>query len=64
MSNTAKIILVKIRAKIEEMATLKSFIEIPQDSDWTIHNIPFGIFSTLENTTPRPGTAIGEHVRP
>lgn len=42
---------------------LASWVPVPEGCDWTIHNIPFGIFSTLTNTTPRPGTAIGEHVR-
>ena len=36
-------------------------IDIPLDSDFSIHNIPFGIFST-ENTAPRVGVAIGNHV--
>ena len=36
-------------------------IDIPLDSDFSIHNIPFGIFST-GNTAPRVGVAIGNHV--
>ena len=36
-------------------------IDIPSNSDFSIHNIPFGIFST-ENTAPRVGVAIGNHV--
>ncbi|KAF3199348.1 hypothetical protein TWF106_003841 [Orbilia oligospora] len=39
-----------------------SFITIPQDSDFTLANIPFGVFSTPTNSTPRPCTAIGNHV--
>jgi hypothetical protein len=51
-------------SKRPKMASrLVSWVPVPADCDWTIHNIPFGIFSTLTNTTPRPGTAIGEHVR-
>ncbi len=36
-------------------------IDIPQGSDFSIHNIPFGIFST-KGTTARVGVAIGEHI--
>ena len=36
-------------------------INIPENSDFSIHNIPFGIFST-EERSPRIGVAIGEHI--
>jgi len=36
-------------------------INIPENSDFSIHNIPFGIFSTQERS-PRTGVAIGEHI--
>ncbi len=36
-------------------------INIPPDSDFSIHNIPFGIFSTA-NSSPRVGVAVGEHI--
>ena len=36
-------------------------INVPDNSDFTIDNIPFGIFST-QGTPPRAGVAIGEHV--
>ncbi len=36
-------------------------IEIPENSDFSIHNIPFGIFSTPDRS-PRAGVAIGEHI--
>lgn len=36
-------------------------INIPQDSDFSIHNIPFGIFSTSSRST-RVGVAIGDHI--
>lgn len=38
-----------------------SWIEVPQDSDFSIHNIPFGIFRTQEGTV-QAGVAIGEYV--
>ncbi len=36
-------------------------IEIPSNSDFSEHNLPFGIFST-EGIKPRVGMAIGDHV--
>lgn len=36
-------------------------IEIPENSDFSIHNIPYGIFST-QDRSPRVGVAIGEHI--
>lgn len=36
-------------------------INIPENSDFSIHNIPFGIFST-EDRSPRAGVAVGEHI--
>ncbi|MEL7120320.1 MAG: fumarylacetoacetase [Bacteroidota bacterium] len=36
-------------------------IEIPANSDFSIHNLPFGIFST-PNTAPRAGVAIGDFI--
>ncbi len=36
-------------------------IHIPENSDFSIHNIPFGIFSTSERS-PRAGVAIGDHI--
>ncbi len=34
---------------------------IPQNTDFTIHNLPFGIFST-QGTEPRAGVAIGDQI--
>lgn len=36
-------------------------INIPENSDFSIHNLPFGVFST-EDRSPRAGIAIGEHI--
>ncbi len=41
--------------------SLESWIEIPQDSDFTLANIPFGIFSD-SFAGPRVGTRIGDTV--
>ncbi len=43
------------------MSTLSSWINIPENSDFSIHNLPYGIFSTTD-TAPRAGVAIGEHI--
>ena len=36
-------------------------IDIPVDSPFTIHNIPFGVISTQEEQAPRCATAIGNY---
>lgn len=36
-------------------------INIPQSSDFSIHNLPYGIFSTA-TSSPRIGVAIGEYI--
>lgn len=41
---------------------LTSFIEIATDSDFSIHNLPYGIFSEDDNNNRRAGVAIGEYV--
>ncbi|WP_093026111.1 fumarylacetoacetase [Pustulibacterium marinum] len=40
---------------------MKSWVDIPADSDFTIYNIPFGIFKTADKQ-PRMGTAIGDYM--
>lgn len=39
-----------------------SFIEVPEGHDFSIHNLPYGIFSTYSNPTKRVGVAIGDYV--
>lgn len=39
----------------------KSWIEVPENSDFPLQNIPFGIIAP-ENKTPRPATRIGDTV--
>jgi fumarylacetoacetase len=41
---------------------LKSFIDVAEQSDFPIQNLPFGIFSTAEHTQARAGVAIGDQV--
>lgn len=40
---------------------LKSWVEVPKDSDFQIQNLPFGIFKT-RYLSPVAGVAIGNHV--
>ncbi|ETI27211.1 fumarylacetoacetase [Cladophialophora carrionii CBS 160.54] len=39
---------------------MNSLSHVPEDSAFTIDNIPFGVFSTREDPTPRCATAIGD----
>lgn len=40
---------------------MNTWVQIPQNSDFTIHNIPFGIFS-INNSNKHVGIAIGDSV--
>lgn len=41
---------------------LKSFIAVSKDNHFPIQNLPFGIFSSKEDSTKRMGVAIGDYV--
>ena len=41
---------------------LQSFIDVPQDSDFSIHNLPYGVFRPSATAAPRIGVAIGDAV--
>lgn len=41
---------------------MKSFVTVPENSDFPIQNLPYGVFSTKEDSRHRLGVAIGEHV--
>lgn len=43
-------------------ALMRSFIPHTQDSLFSLHNLPYGIFYDENNIQPRAGTAIGEFV--
>lgn len=45
----------------ENDPSLKSWIEIPDNSDFPIQNLPFGVFS-VGSEAPRPGVALGDYV--
>lgn len=44
------------------MQTIPTWLDIPADSDFSIHNLPFGVFSTQNTPFPRIGVAIGEYI--
>ncbi|XP_062946639.1 fumarylacetoacetase isoform X2 [Cynocephalus volans] len=39
-----------------------SFIPVAENSDFPIHNLPYGVFSTKGNPRPRIGVAIGDQI--
>lgn len=41
---------------------LKSWIDVPKGSDFTIQNLPFGIFIPKSENSPRVGVALGDKV--
>jgi fumarylacetoacetase len=41
---------------------LKSFVPVPRDSHFPIQNLPYGVFTTPANYSPRIGVAIGDQV--
>jgi fumarylacetoacetase len=42
--------------------TLRSFIPVDPTSDFSIQNLPYGVFSTKAGLAPRVGVAIGDYV--
>jgi fumarylacetoacetase len=42
--------------------TLRSFIDVDASSDFPIQNLPYGVFSTAADPSPRVGVAIGDQV--
>ncbi|KIH52780.1 putative fumarylacetoacetase, partial [Ancylostoma duodenale] len=41
---------------------MKSFVPVPEGSDFPIQNCPYGVFSTKDNAKHRIGVAIGESI--
>ncbi|XP_046398911.1 fumarylacetoacetase [Ischnura elegans] len=41
---------------------MHSFVKYPQDCDFPIENLPYGVFSTIGNASHRIGVAIGDQV--
>lgn len=44
-----------------QLSELTSWVDVPEDSDFSIYNIPFGVFKTGKSA-PRCCTAIGDYV--
>ena len=40
---------------------MASWVNIPEDSDFSLYNLPYGVFSTSQSS-PRVGVAIGDQV--
>lgn len=47
---------------MSEYNSMKSFINTDKGSDFPVQNIPFGIFKSKNNQTPRAGSAIGDYI--
>ncbi|CAK5033377.1 unnamed protein product [Meloidogyne enterolobii] len=43
-------------------SSLSTFIQVPPTSDFTIYNLPYGVFTTLDNQKKRIGVAIGDEI--
>ena len=41
---------------------MKTFVPVPENSDFPIENLPYGVFSTAQNDRHRIGVAIGEFI--
>jgi fumarylacetoacetase len=41
---------------------LRSFLDVPADSDFPIQNLPYGVFSTAQDERRRVGVAIGDFI--
>jgi len=41
---------------------MKTFVPVPEGSDFPLENLPYGVFSTAENGKHRIGVAIGQHI--
>ena len=41
---------------------MTSWVPIPVDSDFSLQNLPYGVFSTTADPVPHIGVAIGNHV--
>uniref|UniRef100_H2Z6I6 Fumarylacetoacetase n=1 Tax=Ciona savignyi TaxID=51511 RepID=H2Z6I6_CIOSA len=39
-----------------------SFVTVPENSHFPLQNLPYGVFSTQKNETPRIGVAIGDQI--
>jgi fumarylacetoacetase len=47
---------------MENLSKLNSYIPISKDSDFTIHNLPYGVYSLENENVKKIGIAIGENI--
>lgn len=43
-------------------SSLRTWLELPKNTDFPLQNLPFGVFSTADSTEPRVGIALGDWV--
>jgi fumarylacetoacetase len=48
--------------ELEHRVTTASWLDLPADSPFGIHNLPYGVFTTPDDPRPRIGVAVGEQV--
>ncbi|XP_007258217.3 fumarylacetoacetase [Astyanax mexicanus] len=57
------LLLVTLRSVPETHCSLNmSFIKVEENSDFSYHNLPYGVFSTQDNPRHRIGVAIGDQI--
>ena len=44
------------------MSRLRTWVDVPTDTDFPIENLPFGMFRLAGDGRPRPGVAIGDQI--
>ena len=44
------------------MTALTSWLPIPADSDFSLHNLPYGIYRSAERPQPQAATRLGDHL--
>jgi len=47
---------------VHSCVKMESFIDIRPESDFSLHNLPYGVFSTCDNPRHRIGVAIGDFI--
>lgn len=47
---------------MKNINSILSYIPIPKDSDFSIYNLPYGVYSLENESIKRIGVAIGEHI--
>ncbi|XP_062405487.1 fumarylacetoacetase [Sardina pilchardus] len=56
-------LLLTLKSIPEYNCNLKmSFIKVDEESDFSFHNLPYGVFSTVDNPRHRIGVAIGDQI--